>query len=218
MDEEIDGFDAELGELEASLGTATAMVAAFQGELRTMQETMLYTGREVQGLSRSFGTGLRRAFDGVVFDGMRLSDALRSVAQSMVDAAYNTAIRPVQNAVGGLLANGVNGLVSGLLPFEKGGAFSGGRVTPFARGGIVSGPTNFAMRGGMGLMGEAGPEAIMPLSRGPDGSLGVRTQGGGAPVNITMNIQTPDVQGFQKSKSQIAAQMSRALARGQRNR
>jgi len=104
MDEEIDGFDAELGELEASLGSATAMVAAFQGELRTMQETMLYTGREVQGLSRSFGTGLRRAFDGVVFDGMRLSDALRSVAQSMVDAAYNTAIRPVQNAVGGLLA------------------------------------------------------------------------------------------------------------------
>ncbi len=218
MDEEIDGFDAELGELEASLGSATAMVAAFQGELRTMQETMLYTGREVQGLSRSFGTGLRRAFDGVVFDGMRLSDALRSVAQSMVDAAYNTAIRPVQNAVGGLLANGVNGLVSGLLPFEKGGAFSGGRVTPFARGGVVSGPTSFAMRGGMGLMGEAGQEAIMPLSRGPDGSLGVRTQGGGAPINITMNIQTPDVQGFQKSKSQIAAQMSRALARGQRNR
>ena len=67
MDEEIDGFDAELAELEASLGSATAMVAAFQGELRTMQETMLYTGREVQGLSRSFGTGLRRAFDGVVF-------------------------------------------------------------------------------------------------------------------------------------------------------
>jgi len=218
MDEEIDGFDAELGELEASLGSATAMVAAFQGELRTMQETMLYTGREVQGLSRSFGTGLRRAFDGVVFDGMRLSDALRSVAQSMVDAAYNTALRPVQNAMGGALANGVNALVSGILPFEKGGAFSGGRVTPFAQGGIVNGPTNFAMRGGMGLMGEAGPEAIMPLTRGADGRLGVQARGGGAPVNITMNIQTPDVQGFQKSKSQIAAQMGRALSRGQRNR
>jgi len=218
MDEEIDGFDAELGELEASLGSATAMVAAFQGELRTMQETMLYTGREVQGLSRSFGTGLRRAFDGVVFDGMRLSDALRSVAQSMVDAAYNTALRPVQNAVGGALANGMNALVSGILPFERGGAFSGGRVTPFARGGIVNGPTNFAMRGGIGLMGEAGPEAIMPLTRGADGRLGVQARGGGAPVNITMNIQTPDVQGFQKSKSQIAAQMGRALSRGQRNR
>ena len=47
----------------------------------------------------------------------------------------------------------------------------------------------------MGLMGEAGPEAIMPLARGADGKLGVRGGGGGA-VNITMNISTPDVAGF----------------------
>ncbi len=218
MNEELDGLDAELASLEATLGSATQMVATFQGELRTMQDTMLYTGREVQGLSRSFGSGLRRAFDGVVFDGMRLSDALRTVAQSMVDAAYNTAMRPVQNALGGALANGVNSLMSAVLPFEKGGAFAGGRVTPFARGGVVSGPTPFAMRGGTGLMGEAGPEAIMPLTRGPDGKLGVQAQGGGRAVHVTMNISTPDVQGFQRSKSQIAAQMGRALARGQRNR
>ena len=67
-------------------------------------------------------------------------------------------------------------------------------------------------------MGEAGPEAIMPLSRGADGSLGVRMQGGGRPVNVVMNVQTPDVQGFQRSQSQIAAQLSRALMRGNRNR
>jgi len=67
-------------------------------------------------------------------------------------------------------------------------------------------------------MGEAGPEAIMPLSRGADGRLGVRAAGGGGAVNITMNISTPDVQGFQRSQGQIAAQMSRALGRGQRNR
>ncbi|WP_071674871.1 phage tail tape measure protein [Nioella nitratireducens] len=218
MNEELDGLDAELVSLEATLGSATQMVAAFQGELRTMQDTMLYTGREVQGLSRSFGSGLRRAFDGVVFDGMRLSDALRTVAQSMVDAAYNTAMRPVQNALGGALAGGVNSLMSAVLPFETGGAFAGGRVTAFARGGVVSGPTPFAMRGGTGLMGEAGPEAIMPLTRGPDGKLGVQAQGGGRPVHVTMNITTPDVQGFQRSKSQVAAQMGRALARGQRNR
>jgi hypothetical protein len=78
------------------------MTAAFQAELRSLQGTMLYTGREVGSMSRSIGGGLRRAFDGVMFDGMRLSDALRTVAStSMVDAAYNTAMRPVQNAVGG---------------------------------------------------------------------------------------------------------------------
>ena len=183
-----------------------------------MQDTMLYTGREVQGMSRAIGGGLRRAFDGVIFDGMRLSDALRTVAQSMIDAAYNTAMRPVQNAFGSAIANGINGLVSGILPFQKGGALSQGRVMPFARGGVVQGPTPFPMRGGMGLMGEAGPEAIMPLRRGPDGRLGVAAAGGGAPVQVVMNITTPDVQGFQRSQTQIAAQMGRALARGQRNR
>ncbi|MEO1025805.1 MAG: phage tail tape measure protein, partial [Pseudomonadota bacterium] len=74
------------------------------------------------------------------------------------------------------------------------------------------------MRGGTGLMGEAGPEAIMPLSRGADGKLGVRSEGGGRPVQIVMNIQTQDAQSFQRSQSQIAAQMDRALSRSIRNR
>jgi hypothetical protein len=217
-DDGMEALEAQIAELEVSLSGATSMTAAFQSELRGMQDTMLYTGREVQGMSRAIGGGLRRAFDGVVFDGMRLSDALRTVARSMVDAAYNTAMRPVQTALGGFIANGINSLVSGILPFQKGGAISQGRVMPFARGGVVQGPTSFPMRGGMGLMGEAGPEAIMPLRRGPDGRLGVAAAGRGAPVQVVMNITTPDVQGFQRSQTQIAAQMGRALARGQRNR
>ncbi|ABD54559.1 phage tail tape measure protein [Jannaschia sp. CCS1] len=219
MDDTLSRFDTEIAELETSLSGATSMAAAFQGELREMQGTMLFTGREVNSMSRSIGGGLRRAFDGVVFDGMRLSDALRNVASSMIDAAYNTAMRPVQNALGGAVSNGINGLLSGILPFENGGAISQGRVTPFARGGVVSSPTTFPMRGGTGLMGEAGPEAIMPLTRGADGKLGVATSGGGGgAVHVTMNISSPDVAGFQRSSSQVAAQMQRALARGQRNR
>jgi phage-related minor tail protein len=88
---------------------------------------------------------------------------------------------------------------------------------PFASGGIISGPTRFAMRNGTGLMGEAGPEAIMPLARGADGKLGVRG-GGGSVTNVVVNIHTPDAQSFQRSQGQIAAQMSRALGRGNRNR
>ena len=215
---EIEEFDAQIEALETSLGGASTVAAAFDAELRGMRSTIGETGREVKVLSSGISRGLRSAFDGLVFDGLKLSDALRGVAKSMVDAAYGAAIKPVTSHFGGILARGVESLIQGVSPFEKGGAFVQGRVTPFARGGIVSGPVNFPMRGGVGLMGEAGPEAIMPLARGPDGRLGVRSAGQSGAVNVVMNVSTPDVEGFRRSQSQIAAQMSRALARGQRNR
>ena len=215
---ERDEFEAQLDELEASLGGAQALTAAFTGELKQMQITMADTNREVSAMRSGISGGLRRAIDGVVKDGDRLSDALRTVGQSMIDAAYSAAVRPVTNHLGGLLANGMESIIGGLMPFANGASFSQGRVTPFAHGGIVNSPTTFPMRGGTGLMGEAGPEAIMPLTRGADGRLGVRTQGGGAPVNVVMNISTNDVAGFQRSQSQIAAQIQKAISRGQRNR
>jgi len=214
----IEELEAQVEALEERLGASGAMVAAFDAALARMGQTMLFTGREVNTLSGGIGNGLRRAFDGLIFDGLRLSDALKMVAQSMADSVYSAAMRPVQQAVGGFLAHGINTVMGGLMPFADGGAFSQGRVMPFARGGIVTAPVTFPMRGGRGLMGEAGPEAIMPLARGPDGRLGVQAGGAARPVTVVMNIATPDVQGFQRSQSQIAAQAARALARGQRNR
>ncbi len=215
---EIDTLAEQIAALEVRMGAAAGVTAAFDAEIARMGETLVFTGREVNTLSAGLAGGLRRAFDGVVFDGMRLSDALKQVAQTMVNSVYGIAMKPVQNALGGALAETVAGALGGALGFAKGGAFSDGRVMPFAKGGVVAQPTGFAMRGGRGLMGEAGPEAIMPLARGPDGRLGVQAGGGGRPVTVVMNIATPDVQGFQRSQAQIAAQASRALARGQRNR
>ncbi|MEL6577022.1 MAG: phage tail tape measure protein, partial [Pseudomonadota bacterium] len=72
-------------------------------------------------------------------------------------------------------------------------------------------------RGGRtGLMGEAGPEAIMPLSRGPDGRLGVRAEGGGASPSVTVNIQTADIESFRRSRGQVAAGIARAVGLGAR--
>ncbi len=212
------GFGAQVDSLESTLSGATALTAAFEQELKRMQATTQDTAREIGGLQRSISSGLRRAIDGLVFDGDKLSDVFRNVGKSMIDAAYAAALKPVTQGLGGLLAQGVQGVMGGLLPFEKGGSFSQGRVMPFAKGGVVSAPTSFAMRGGRGLMGEAGPEAIMPLTRGADGRLGVRSDGGARSVNVVMNISTPDVEGFRRSKSQIAAQLGRAMGRGQRNR
>jgi phage-related minor tail protein len=215
---DLQDLQEQIAALEASLGGTASVVAAFDGELVKMRDSLVFTGREVGALSNGISGGLRRAFDGLVFDGMKLSDALKGVATTMIDTVYGIAMKPVHNAVGGFLAEGINSLLSGVMPFEKGASFAQGRVMPFAKGGVVAQPTGFAMRNGRGLMGEAGPEAIMPLARGPDGRLGVQASGGARPVTVVMNIQTPDVAGFQRSQSQIAAQASRMLARGQRNK
>ena len=216
--DQIDDLDADVSALEQTIGTTRESLTVFGGELQNVRTGLSDASRDLGKLERGLSSGLRRAFDGVIFDGLKLSDALGVVAKSLVDTAYSSAITPVTQQLGGVLASGVNSAVAALIPNADGAPFSQGRVMPFARGGVISGATTFPIRGGTGLMGEAGPEAIMPLTRGADGRLGVATHGGGAPINISMNISTPDVQGFQRSQAQIAAQMSRALGRGQRNR
>ncbi len=215
--DEIEGLEETTDGLRQTLDATSVMVTSFDSELRRMRESLAATNKDVATLEKGMSRGLRKAFDGLVFDGLSLSDALNTVANSMINATYNAAIKPVADHMGGLLASGVGSLVQGVLPFADGAPFSQGRVMPFASGGIVSSTTPFGMRGGMGVMGEAGPEAIMPLARGPDGKLGVRGAGG-ASTSIVMNITTPDVQGFARSQNQIAAQMNRALGRANRNR
>lgn len=217
--DDVRGLTEQVEALERSLGATQGMAAAFDGQLAQMRESFSQSEKEAGRLTTGVGRGLRSAFDGLVFDGDKLSDALKGVAGAMMDTAYSLALKPVQGALGGLLSGGIESMVSAAMPFADGGAFAQGRVMPFAAGGVVTAPTTFPMRGGTGLMGEAGPEAIMPLTRGADGRLGVAASGGsGGGVNVTINVTTPDVEGFRRSQGQIAAEMGRALARGQRNR
>ena len=213
----LDELNAQLVALEAQIGATSGMVAAFDSGLGEMGRNLSDTNRELAGLSRGLGSGLRRAFDGVIFDGLRLSDALRGLGRSISDALYAAAMRPVQNALGGAMSSMLGGLMGSDLPFAGGASFSQGRVMPFAQGGVVSSPVAFPMRGGTGLMGEAGPAAILPLARGADGRLGVRGAGAGRAMNVVINVTTPDVAGFQRSQSQLDAQMERLLAQWQRN-
>lgn len=164
---------------------------------------------EMQDLSKladSFGNKLVNSFAAAIVHGKNLSDILKGMVLSLSQQALSAALKPLGNLVGNMFA--------GLFANAKGNAYSDGQVMPFADGGIVNSPTLFAMRGGTGLMGEAGPEAILPLSRGSDGALGVR--GGGA-THVTVNISTPDVQSFSQSQNQMAAMVSRALQRSRRN-
>ncbi len=167
-------LEAQFAGLEGTLAGLDGVTGAFQRELEGVQGSLKDAGREATGMSRSVSSSIRRAFEGVIFDGKRLSDALAGIGQSISGSVLNQALAPVQGAVGSVVGKGMQSILGGLLPFADGAAFGAGRVAAFARGGVVDGPTHFPMRGGIGLMGEAGPEAIMPLSRGADGKLGIR--------------------------------------------
>jgi hypothetical protein len=209
-------LEDQIAALEDRLADAGALVAAFDGELREMEKSLAKTSSSVRYLSGSVGRGLKRAIDDLVLDGAKLSDVLKGAAENVLDATYRAALKPVTKQLGGIVAAGLGG-IGAVAPFADGAAFSQGRVTPFAKGGVVTRATTFPMRGGTGQMGEAGPEAILPLERGADGRLGV-SGGGARPVNVVINVSTPDVAGFQRSQGQIAARLGRVLAQGARQR
>ena len=103
--------------------------------------------------------------------------------------------------------------------FQNGAAFRHGNVTPFSLGGIVSSPTIFPMANGAGLMGEAGPEAVMPLERTSDGKLGVAGGGGGNTINITVNVTgatAQNAEAVRRSAGQVAQAAGNATSRAMR--
>jgi phage-related minor tail protein len=152
---------------------------------------------DLETRSRAFGAALTGALKGAAVDGKGLESVLRGLALRMSDIALSSGLKPLQ----GLLSAGVSELI--------------GKATPFAKGGVVASPSYFGSGGGLGLMGEAGAEAILPLKRGPDGALGVAADGGGP--RIVFNVTAQDAASFRKSEGQIAAMLTRAVGRGQRS-
>ena len=94
----------------------------------------------------------------------------------------------------------------------KGNVFAENKIVPYARGGIVNKPTLFPMANGMGLMGEAGAEAVLPLKRGRDGKLGVTSQGGGS-TNIVVNVDASgsSVEGDEEGGKELGRLISVAI-------
>jgi phage-related minor tail protein len=183
-------------------------VSADTSALRTeLQRTSL--------VGRQFSRSMISAFEGIAIQGRSLGDVVRSLGLNLSRMVLSAAFKPLDQAMGrffGSLFSGGTGL-----GFAKGGVLHHGTPIPFAKGGVIASPVSFPLSGGRtGLAGERGPEAIMPLTRTADGRLGVAAASGGG-QSITINIATPDVEGFVRSETQIAALVARALGRAERN-
>jgi lambda family phage tail tape measure protein len=126
------------------------------------------------------------------------ADILKQTARMIIQQLI---LRTVMQAIGAIGGGGAPlGFGGASDPLGAGGAFwnangnafGKNNIIPYAKGGIVNSPTlfKFANGGAMrtGVMGEAGPEAIIPLKRGRDGKLGVSGGGGGAPVTVNVSV------------------------------
>lgn len=171
----------------------------------------------------NYAKAIAQAFTEAAVGGKKFDDVLKSLALRLSNMAVQAAMKPVTNKIAGGIQDIFDKLFGGIFGGgDKGGApqFAAamGAIKPFAAGGVVGTPTYFPLSsGGVGLAGEAGPEAILPLARGSDGKLGVTAGGGAGAARISINIATPDAESFRRSEAYITGQIARAVARGQRS-
>ena len=159
----------------------------------------------------TFAKAISKAFADATAGGKQFDDVLKQLALRMSNMSVAQAFNPVAKGAASSLSKLFDSLFAGSASSES------RQAIPFATGGVIGAPAYFPLApGGLGLAGEAGPEAIVPLRRGSDGRLGIATGGAGQPPNVTIHIATPDPQSFRHSEAYITGQIARAVARGQR--
>jgi phage-related minor tail protein len=171
--------------------------------------------RDLTAGSNAFARAITAAFAQGATGAKSFDSVLKSLALRLSTLSVSMALKP---AIGSLFG-GSSSMLGGLFNSSSlgtNGADGAGSIQPFAKGGVIATPNFFPLGANrLGLAGEAGPEAIMPLARGPDGRLGVAAAGGAAP-NVTVNIATPDADSFRRSDVYLTGLIARAVARGQR--
>ena len=194
--EDLDMFDAKTQIVLANMATAFATA---------MPETTL------SGF-RSFGEALGEGADASEALGAALADMAEQILNQLPMMFLQAGLQLIAQGqwplgLGFIAAAGSTSVMAGYVQSKKssstkenafGGVYGDDSYSAFAKGGyftnqIVDSPTYFRFAKGSGfgtgLMGEAGPEAIMPLTRGSDGSLGVRAEGVGSNVAIALNVR-----------------------------
>ncbi|MFG0506021.1 phage tail tape measure protein [Pseudomonas putida] len=215
---EVDGFEARLQaqrDYRNGVKRAWANIQADAANVAGATDDMLTTGfNTARDSLADFAIKGKASFrdfaSSVINDMARI--ASQQAASSLLSGLVGLGVSAVGNYLGGGSGNGMTpgsaGAISSNLgasqagygakyfPQALGGAWSDG-VQMFAKGGaftnsVLSRPTAFGIaNGGLGVAGEAGPEAIMPLARGSDGSLGVQVVGGNGSGATVVQLNVP---------------------------
>jgi hypothetical protein len=207
--------DYESRRVSAIVDGTAARVSAVAVERDAIDELTTWGAYSAQAMEDTVSTAFQGMGDAIVdfamTGKMEFSDFADSIIRDMMRIVVQQQIvGPLASGAGDFLSGlfsgpssaagtaGVAGTLSSLMSRSaKGNVFSGPGISAFSNS-IVTQPTQFWAKGGH-LMGEAGPEAIMPLKRGPDGVLGVSGGGGNFVVNI---IESPGNGGKTQSRQE----------------
>jgi len=188
----------------AKIEAAAKEDAANRNQLETLQRIKDRNDEIAQSIGESFGSAMTSIVDGT----KSVKDAFKDMANEIIKELYRIF---VVKQITGMIANVISPGAGDSYMLARGGVLNNGQVVPYANGGVVGSPTTFPMTGGRtGLMGEAGPEAIMPLKRGKNGKLGVQAEGGSGDVIIHQNFNF--TANGDESVKKIIAQQAPAIA------
>ncbi len=215
--------EARQKDLESATNWQAGVVRGLQQVSKEARDMAAQTEKAVMDMAR----GMEDGFFDIVTGAKSGSDAFRSFADSVLRDIMRMTVRqsitgPLSGVLGSVISGAFGGFFGGgaaapnaqtimgeTIGAAKGRAFAGGEeLTKFARGGVVKRSTMFRHSKGLGVMGEAGPEAIMPLTRLPGGRLGVEARGGAPNVNInipSVNIRV-NAEGAAKGVEELIAQ------------
>ena len=165
---------------------------AKNGEVEINKE--LTKGEQLmQSIKETVATGLTNAINGLIDGTKSFAESLSGILRQLASLAISFGVKAI-------------------LPFANGGVLQQGKVIPYASGGVINRPTLFPMANGMGIAGEAGPEAIMPLRRGPSGKLGVEASGNGmGSVVVNVDASGSSVQGDSNQAKQLGNSIAAAI-------
>ena len=203
--EETKALQAQVNAITMRMAAQPAIIAGLENELDVTRQ--IKKARE-DAEGRDVGRGVRDGVKGYMEEIGTLAQGIEQVTGNALSgledqllefvttgkAAFNELAASILKDMSRIIIQQMvlkpllTGLFPGITANAVGNVYGPTGLVPFASGGIVNSPTLFQFAGGTGLMGEAGPEAIVPLRRGKDGKLGIVSTGGGGSTSVVVNV------------------------------
>jgi phage-related minor tail protein len=227
----------EIWGLEGTAGFegTNAIVASLEAQIAALKKTIIETNNATNATT-ILGKEGNKVYAGLKSGAKAYAATIKSFSESISDAA-NSAFKKMEDtlvefvktgklsfrslaqsivadmariAIQQMIMKPFTGWFEKILPSADGNVFAQNGIQKFARGGIVDKPTIFPFKNGTGLMGEAGPEAIIPLKRGRDGKLGV-AGGGGTNISVSVDASGSSVEGDEEQGRVLGEMLAAAI-------